>query len=97
MRELGAQSEAEHRRVGAQVAQAGAARVLAVGGDARIVAEVAKGAGIVAEFCPDAEDAIERLREMVGEADMVLVKGSRGVALERVVAALEICGREGHS
>jgi UDP-N-acetylmuramoyl-tripeptide--D-alanyl-D-alanine ligase len=38
---------------------------------------------------PDANEAAALLPELIGAGDVVLVKGSRGVGLERVTQALE--------
>jgi len=45
-------------------------------------------AGITALFLPDAEAAGIWLRENLRPGDVVLVKGSRGVKLERAIQAL---------
>jgi UDP-N-acetylmuramyl pentapeptide synthase len=37
----------------------------------------------------DSQDAIQHLRHQVGEGDVVLVKGSRGMRMDLIVAALE--------
>lgn len=92
MRELGAQSEREHRRVGEQVAGLKPGVLIAVGGDARLFAEATTDG--LSEFVPDAETAAGRVLDAVGEQDVILVKGSRGIALERVVAALDAWGEK---
>jgi UDP-N-acetylmuramoyl-tripeptide--D-alanyl-D-alanine ligase len=89
MRELGPASLVEHAKVGRQVASSGAAWVVAVAGDASLVARQAAEAGIDAEFGASADDAIELVRRRLSPHDVVLVKGSRGVALDRVIRALE--------
>jgi UDP-N-acetylmuramoyl-tripeptide--D-alanyl-D-alanine ligase len=94
MRELGAQSVQEHRRVGEHVARIRPALLVAVGGDARHCAEVAFSSGISSLFVKDAASAIGPVVEGVGDRDVILVKGSRGVALESVVRSLEAWGEE---
>lgn len=88
MLELGPLSEREHRRIGAELGGAGLAHLIAVQGDARFLAEEAAGRGVSAEYVADAASAVERLRGRSTPEDVILVKGSRGVKLERVVAAL---------
>lgn len=88
MRELGVHSEREHRLVGEQLAALRPGCTIAVGGDAKHFADAVSTAGLPASFAPDASAAEERLFQVIDEADVVLIKGSRGVALERVVAAL---------
>lgn len=88
MRELGAESEAEHIAIGRLAAKSGAASVIAVSGEAARIAERARHASIAAEFVPNAHDAALLATSSVQAGDIVLVKGSRGVALEEVVRAL---------
>ena len=92
MRELGVHSEREHRRVGEQVGRVGPSVFVAVGGDARFMAEAARESGVGAVHVVDAASAVGPVLEAVGDKDVILVKGSRGVALERVVRALEAWG-----
>ena len=94
MRELGRQSEAEHDAIGKLVGELAPARLVAVAGNARRIAQVAEAAGVHATFVPDAGAAVPLLLQDVTEHDVVLVKGSRGVALERVVNALDALGEE---
>ena len=89
MRELGAMSEREHRAVGAALAERRAAALVAVEGDARLYVEPARSAGMDAEFATDAEAAVPLVLSRVRPGDVVLVKASRGVRAERIVAALE--------
>jgi UDP-N-acetylmuramoyl-tripeptide--D-alanyl-D-alanine ligase len=49
----------------------------------------AKSAGVVAEFVESPEIAGEWLKENLREGDVVLLKGSRGVKLERALEALK--------
>ena len=88
MRELGALSAREHTRVGEAVGQSGAAELVAVSGDARLFVAAAKSAGIAGEFAVDAEAALAAVRGRLRPGDVVLVKASRGVRCERVVAGL---------
>ncbi|MFC8569890.1 UDP-N-acetylmuramoyl-tripeptide--D-alanyl-D-alanine ligase [Streptomyces sp. NPDC057245] len=84
MLELGADSEAEHRAVGAYAA-ARADLVAVVGDTARPVAEAA---GKRAIALSDNESAVGWLREQLTDGDIVLVKASRGGRLDEVAAAL---------
>jgi UDP-N-acetylmuramoyl-tripeptide--D-alanyl-D-alanine ligase len=89
MRELGAMSMREHDHLGEVVARTEAAEVICVGGDAERVTREAARAGKSAWFALDAEQAIGTVLSRVVPGDVVLVKGSRGVATEKIVRALE--------
>jgi UDP-N-acetylmuramoyl-tripeptide--D-alanyl-D-alanine ligase len=85
MLELGDGSADAHREIGGLAAQLGFARVVAVGEGARPIAD---GAGAIAEVVADADMAIRTLSASLHADDVVLVKASRGVRLERVAHAL---------
>jgi UDP-N-acetylmuramoyl-tripeptide--D-alanyl-D-alanine ligase len=89
MRELGMQGLLEHERLGRVAAESGAERIVAVAGTAVELARAAESLGARAAFVSDAEAAVPVVLQAVSGREVVLVKGSRGVALERVVAALE--------
>ena len=88
MRELGAVSAEEHDQLGESVARSGAAEVIGVGGDAERVTRAAARAGKKVCFAKNAEEAAAAVLSRVLPGDVVLVKGSRGVATETVVRAL---------
>jgi UDP-N-acetylmuramoyl-tripeptide--D-alanyl-D-alanine ligase len=79
MAELGPTAPAYHREVGELIKALGIDSVLAVG-------ELARAYG--GEFARDAEEAVEKVGDVVGPGDVVLVKGSRAVGLEVVAEAL---------
>ena len=90
MLELGPDEERLHREIGARAAEVVDALV-AVGPRGRWIAEAATAAGLPrVALASDAEEAIEVVeREMAPRVgDVVLVKGSRGVELDRLVAAM---------
>ncbi|HEY1177088.1 MAG TPA: UDP-N-acetylmuramoyl-tripeptide--D-alanyl-D-alanine ligase [Phytomonospora sp.] len=84
MLELGDDSDAEHRGIGAYAA-ARADLVLAVGPEARPVAE---GAGEKGTAVAGNAEAVDWLRGHLAAGDVLLVKASRGAYLDEVVAAL---------
>lgn len=91
MRELGEFRRAAHEEVGRRCARDGVDVLVAVGEGARELAEAARKAGLP-ESCvwwfPDAESAVGTVAALVLPGDLVLVKGSRAVGLERVAQAL---------
>jgi UDP-N-acetylmuramoyl-tripeptide--D-alanyl-D-alanine ligase len=92
MLELGAASDQLHRECGAEAAGAGLAALVTVGGPpARALGEAAVAAGLdrsqVAHVA-SSEDAAAVAPNVVRPGDLVLVKGSRGIRMERVVERL---------
>jgi len=86
MGELGQRSESLHRELGHDLASLGPSRVVGLRGDAAALVRGACAAGLEATFTDEHEEAAEAAR--AGEGDVVLVKGSRHVGADRVVAAL---------
>ena len=85
MLELGPQAPELHRQLGEHAAQRGLDLLVTVGPLAEnMLAAFAGEARAVA----DADEAAGVLGELLRSGDTVLVKGSRGVALERVAEAL---------
>ena len=67
--------------------------LITVGERGRFIAEEALAWGMEEERVfieEDNEGAIACLREIVAPGDIILVKGSRGMEMERIVAALAI-------
>jgi UDP-N-acetylmuramoyl-tripeptide--D-alanyl-D-alanine ligase len=88
MRELGDASAQGHDDVGDAAASSPAAEIITVGGDARRIADRASSRGASARFFSDVAAAAAAVAEIARPRDLVLVKGSRGVATEAIVAAL---------
>ena len=89
MLELGEQGPALHTACGQAAAEAGLDLVAGVGGNAVHLATAACTGGVAAIFLPDAETAGRWLKSRLRSGDVVLVKGSRGVHLERTIAAIQ--------
>ena len=91
MLELGESSDADHRQVGRYAAERGVDVVVAVAGDA---AGIAAGAAAVPQWTGSAvtlvgrDEALAWVRENAAAGDIVLVKASRGAALESVAEGL---------
>jgi UDP-N-acetylmuramoyl-tripeptide--D-alanyl-D-alanine ligase len=92
MRELGVTSPALHREAGIFTAKTGKVDwVIGVEGDAKQIVEGAVAGGMPRArtmFFSSSEEAAKFLEEFVSPGDVLLVKGSRGVKMERIVEAL---------
>jgi UDP-N-acetylmuramoyl-tripeptide--D-alanyl-D-alanine ligase len=93
MLELGEHGPALHAACGQAAAEAGLDLVVGVGGNAGQLAAAACAGGVASLFLANAEAAGRWLKQTLQPGDVVLVKGSRGVHLERAIEPL----RAGHS
>ncbi len=89
MLEMGEHSPALHIACGRAAAEAGLDLVIAVQGNAEHQPAAACAGGVPAVFLRDAETAGQWLKQNLRAGDVVLVKGSRGVHLERAIEALQ--------
>jgi UDP-N-acetylmuramoyl-tripeptide--D-alanyl-D-alanine ligase len=92
MLELGPEAEALHAACGLRMAERGVDVVLGVRGVAKAMVDAAKTAGAEASFVAGSEEAGKWLVASVRAGDVVLLKASRGVRLEKaltVVAAAQ--------
>jgi UDP-N-acetylmuramoyl-tripeptide--D-alanyl-D-alanine ligase len=85
MLELGEHASALHAACGLTAAQAGLDLVAGVQGNAVHLAAASCAGGVASLFLADAEQAGRWLRQTMQPGDVVLVKGSRGVHLERTI------------
>jgi UDP-N-acetylmuramoyl-tripeptide--D-alanyl-D-alanine ligase len=93
---LGNESATWHRECGRHAAQSGIDIVVGVQGAAREIARGAVAAGMSDSqvcFFTEINPAIDYIHRKVQPGDLVLIKGSRGVHLEKMVQAL----RSGYS
>jgi UDP-N-acetylmuramoyl-tripeptide--D-alanyl-D-alanine ligase len=92
MRELGETSAHLHREAGAFAAKTGSIDwIIGVEGNTAQLIEGAASAGIPRDrlkFFPSSNDAAQFLQKEFQPGDLLLVKGSRGVKMERIVEAL---------
>jgi len=88
MLEMGEQGPALHTACGRAAAEAGLDLVAGVQGNAEYLAAAACTGGVASLFLPDAEAAGRWLQQNLQPGDVVLVKGSRGVHLERAIEVL---------
>jgi UDP-N-acetylmuramoyl-tripeptide--D-alanyl-D-alanine ligase len=89
MLELGPEERAYHAEIGAHAAQRGVEVLVAVGS---LSSATAAAFGGEAHVVPDAATAAALVPGLVRAGDTVLVKGSRGIGLEAVTAALSAAG-----
>jgi UDP-N-acetylmuramoyl-tripeptide--D-alanyl-D-alanine ligase len=92
MKELGVRAADEHAALGDMVARSGVGLVIGCGGLMSVAIARARSLGVEAIDCANVADASAATRERVGPGDVVLVKGSRSVGTERVLAALGVRG-----
>ncbi len=86
MKELGDESGAAHRSVGECAEQSGVDLLLTVG---TLAEDIARGAtGVQARSFADTAAATEAVAGLIEPGDIVLVKGSRAMEMERIVARL---------
>ena len=91
MLELGPEGEELHRQCGEHIAKKAIDVLLGVRGSAEAMVESARKAGIQAEFVATPEEAGDWLARETRDGDVVLLKASRGVKLEK---ALEVWGHK---
>jgi len=90
MLELGPDAAALHREAGRDIVRAGVDLLWGVRGLASELVAGAKEAGLKeTEFFESADEASDALLSRIRAGDLVLVKGSRGVATDRIVAAIK--------
>jgi UDP-N-acetylmuramoyl-tripeptide--D-alanyl-D-alanine ligase len=85
MLELGPAGEEMHRLAGEHIAQKKIDVLIGVRGLARPLVDAAKQAGVQATFVTSPEEAGEWLARETREGDVVLLKASRGVKLEKAL------------
>lgn len=92
MLELGPEAENGHRAVGQMVVDYGVDYLFATGSQALWITEEALSAGLepgrVRHF-ENRDQLIAHLKPLLAQGDVILVKGSRGMKMERVAEALQ--------
>jgi len=91
MFELGETGPALHQEIGFAVSNAGIHTLIALGASARYIAHGARQAGMECRRIHHAQsqqEVLDALDEIAQPRDVILFKGSRGMAMERLVEAL---------
>jgi UDP-N-acetylmuramoyl-tripeptide--D-alanyl-D-alanine ligase len=93
MQELGDEAAAMHRQLGGQaVTRCGADLLIACGEYAPYVVAGARAAGLPASrslVCRQPEETLSHLGQVILPGDVMLVKGSRALGMERIVHAMQ--------
>jgi UDP-N-acetylmuramoyl-tripeptide--D-alanyl-D-alanine ligase len=88
MAELGADSAAAHAEVGRCVAESHLDQLFAIGPAAGAIAVAARKGGMTAVVeIPGVESAARAVRDFAQPGDLVLVKASRAMRMERIIDA----------
>ncbi len=88
MLELGPTAEEEHRRIGRLCVEQSLYWLIGVGRWGAVAAEEAASGGLRADVAENAEEVVALIRSELIPSDVVLVKASRAIGLERVVKGL---------
>jgi UDP-N-acetylmuramoyl-tripeptide--D-alanyl-D-alanine ligase len=89
MLELGPDEARLHREAGHEIALAGIDLLWGIRGLAAEIVAGARAAGLTAtRFFDSSQEAAVALLDEVKEGDLILIKGSRGVATDKIVSAL---------
>jgi len=95
MLELGEHSEEEHRRIGQYLQDKKIDFVFCLGPYSQHIAKILiqlKNCPIQSQFFNSHEELVRVLNTQLREKDIVLLKGSRGMAMERILDLIEIKG-----
>jgi UDP-N-acetylmuramyl pentapeptide synthase len=91
MRELGPESAAMHQDVGVRIGAMGVDRLITLGELSTEIQAGARKAGMNASACTHVsshEEAVQKVCESMVEGAWIVVKGSRGMIMEKVVAGI---------
>ena len=91
MLELGQYERQGHEMIGIRAAEI-ADVLITVGERAQLIAMSARRAGMKRDLVTelfDIQAAIDLLKQMIGTEDVVLIKGSRGMRMDKIIPALE--------
>lgn len=89
MLELGPEADAMHAACGGRMAERGVSTAIGVRGHAHALVAAAQEHGLNAMFVQTPEEAGEWLKQNLRPGDVVLLKASRGVRLEKALAGLD--------
>ncbi|MEA3323405.1 MAG: UDP-N-acetylmuramoyl-tripeptide--D-alanyl-D-alanine ligase, partial [Patescibacteria group bacterium] len=88
MRELGDVSQRQHQKIAQQLQKIKVDIVFLVGKEMRITYDELQGRDIKVEYYSNSGDVKNDVIDLVQTGDIILVKGSRGIYMEKIVATL---------
>lgn len=88
MFELGKDSYEQHRNIGLKCIRSGLSAVLTIGSETRATDSVLNGSLYHKHF-DDKESLLKDLKKILKNGDKILIKGSRGLAMETIVKKLQ--------
>ncbi|MBP5232929.1 MAG: UDP-N-acetylmuramoyl-tripeptide--D-alanyl-D-alanine ligase [Planctomycetes bacterium] len=96
MAELGPRSAELHAEIGKWLSRTGIDVILAVGKEALAVAENAHGqnARQIIRYFPSVLSLLGHLKTTIEQGDVILIKGSHSMNLDRVVSAIKLLGKK---
>ncbi|MCD6336669.1 MAG: UDP-N-acetylmuramoyl-tripeptide--D-alanyl-D-alanine ligase, partial [Candidatus Marinimicrobia bacterium] len=90
MLEMGIEARSSHEAIGDEAAKAGISHLFCYGRDSQFTVKTAKTRGIAfAEHFKTKKDLAESLFSAIKPGDIVLFKGSRGVAIEDIISIIK--------
>ena len=90
MLDLGDWTVREHEKIGAEAAELGLDALITMGSPASYIADAARKNGLGAVYtAQDHAGAADCLRQIIQPGDTVLLKGSRGFAMEKILPYFE--------
>lgn len=88
MRELGEVSQSQHHKIAEQLQEIKVDAVFLVGQEMHIVYDELRGKNIKVEYYKESDDVKNDVVDFVQSGDVILVKGSRGIYMEKIIATL---------
>lgn len=93
MLELGTYSEEGHKAVGKKVAEIGIDLLITIGAKSKLLSESALNSGMlednIFEF-DQVEESLEFIKDKIKPSDLILVKASRGIKLDKIIQELKL-------
>jgi len=92
--EQGSESDSIHAKIGRKLSYSDAAGIFLFGNEMKAACDALEDAGKKAFWSADYTELEKKVTDFVRAGDLVVVKGSRGMAMERIVEKLKSRGKE---